>query len=150
MNLTIKYKAELACQKLKGEIENYNRTVDQADSDFKPLLREVQMYDCKKTNILKYTLEKFNTYLEQMGHEIAIKTEDFAHAIGMINAETDIKIFVDDNRKHTPFFEKEEFKPYEPVEKSGKLKNSPSAMSETSAGSSTLSAADLGTGAPPD
>jgi hypothetical protein len=43
-------------------------------------------------------LEKLARYIEEMGKEMRQRGDDIGSTLGMINSDTDIRIFIDTNR----------------------------------------------------
>jgi hypothetical protein len=49
-------------------------------------------------------------HLGFLGKELVEKGKEIHNSVSMINSETDLKIFIDENRTHTKFESKIEFK----------------------------------------
>jgi hypothetical protein len=52
-----------------------------------------------------------------MGQQFAAKGEEVVSGVAMINSETDMKIFIDENRSFTPLNSKAQFEAYAPEPK---------------------------------
>ena len=52
---------------------------------------------------MKYSFEKFLKHQGSMGKEIKEKSGEVSSQIGMINSETDLKIFIDENKSYIEF-----------------------------------------------
>jgi hypothetical protein len=62
---------------------------------------------------LKYNLEKFTKHFSTLGKNIVEKAVDIQSSVSMINSETDLKIFIDENKTNNDFVTKVDYKPYE-------------------------------------
>ena len=52
-------------------------------------------------------------HLGALGKELIEKSKEMSNSVNMINSDTDLKIFIDENRTHTKFELKTEFKHFE-------------------------------------
>jgi hypothetical protein len=52
-------------------------------------------------------------HLTSLGKELIDKSKEISNSITMINSDTDLKIFIDENRTNNCFVKKIEFKAYE-------------------------------------
>ncbi len=52
-------------------------------------------------------------HLSLLGKDLMEQSKETTTSINMINSETDLKIFIDENRTHQQFLEKTEFKHFE-------------------------------------
>ena len=90
-----------------------NTTIDQFDTYYKPILNRMQDSDEHQLAFVKQSLERFGKYMELLGIGIKASSDDMVQTISMVSPETDMKIFVDKNRSHNPFLQKEEFHLFE-------------------------------------
>ncbi len=58
---------------------------------------------------MKYNFEKFLKQLNSIGLQITKKVSDMSASVTMINSDTDIKIFIDENKSYKDFPSKVEF-----------------------------------------
>lgn len=56
--LNVKYRAEISCQEYRAEIDNFNKALDQAEIDYKPLLQNLESNEESRINFVKYSMEK--------------------------------------------------------------------------------------------
>lgn len=52
---------------------------------------------------MKFNIEKWARYLEQMGKEMKQTGEEIAQTAQMVNSDTDIRIFIDSNKSMNGF-----------------------------------------------
>lgn len=62
---------------------------------------------------MKYNFEKFIKHFSSLGKNIVDKSKELQGQVGMINSDTDLKIFIDENKTYAVFVHKVEFKNYE-------------------------------------
>mmetsp|Transcript_25300 Transcript_25300/g.19052 ORF Transcript_25300/g.19052 Transcript_25300/m.19052 type:complete len:89 (-) Transcript_25300:218-484(-) len=62
---------------------------------------------------MKYNFEKIMKHFSGLGKDILKKCEDMSSQIGMVNCETDLRIFIDEHKTHHEFLKPVEFKQYE-------------------------------------
>jgi glutathione peroxidase-family protein len=74
--LTVKYKAELASQDYKREVELLNRFLAKFEDEYKPLLSRLQQSEESRINFLKYNFEKFIKHLNGIGKKIVDKSSE--------------------------------------------------------------------------
>lgn len=67
-------------------------------------------------------MEKFIKHFYTLGSHILEKSSEFNSTISMINSETDLRIFIDENKSEMKFPFKIEYKPYEHSEEVKKQK----------------------------
>ena len=68
--LNIKYKAELASQEYKKEVDTLNGLLGQFADEYKPLLQRLQQSEESRINFFKYNLEKFIKQMHTLGKNI--------------------------------------------------------------------------------
>jgi hypothetical protein len=111
--LNVKYRAELASQDYKQEIEKMNEYLLMLNRDFKPLLRKIQLAEEQRIEFFKSNIDKFLKQFSALGSQIVDRASEFKQSAAMINFETDIKIFIDENKSDIRCPQRVEYKPYE-------------------------------------
>jgi len=61
---------------------------------------------------VKFNLEKFGRYLQEISTNFKECSSDIADALCSVSSELDLKIFIDNNRSSNQVFQKEEFQEY--------------------------------------
>jgi hypothetical protein len=75
------------------------------ESDYLPVLHNLQLSDDSMIQYSKHSLEKFARYVEHTGSDIyECGKQDLQAAVEMINAENDLKVFIGNNRTGNPSF----------------------------------------------
>lgn len=58
-------------------------------------------------------LDKLASSSENLGKSLKERGEEMRQAIGAVNSQTDLKIFIEQHKSTNPFMQKEEFQEYE-------------------------------------
>ena len=111
--LNVKYKAEIASQDYKKGVDQMNSYLSQFETEYRPILQRLQQGEESRINFMKYSFEKFLKHQGSMGKQIHEKALDIQSQVSMINSDTDLKIFIDENKSYVEFQSKVEFQPYE-------------------------------------
>lgn len=115
--VNIKYKAEVALQDYKQDVEYLNNLIADSDKRYRPCLASLQQHEERRINFVKYTMEKFLTYYNDCNTVLLEKEDKFSDSVKMINHHTDLQIFVDENRSRIDkdsFFHKAKVQLYDP------------------------------------
>jgi hypothetical protein len=73
------------------------------ETDYLPVLAQLQEADDNMIQFSRNSLEKFSRYLDLAGRDLSnCGVKDIAEACDSINAETDIKAFIANNRTGNP------------------------------------------------
>lgn len=90
-----------------------NLTIEAFETSYKPILNRIQEGDEAQIRFVKFSLEKLARYVEDMGKDLRQRGDDIGATLGMVNGETDVKIFIDSNRSQNHFLQKEAFQEFE-------------------------------------
>ncbi|CDW76802.1 tbc domain-containing protein [Stylonychia lemnae] len=111
--LNVKYKAELASQEYKKEVEYVNLQLSKFGVEYKPMLSKLQQGEESRINFLKYSFEKFLKHQSLLGKIVLDKSTEIQSSVQMINSETDLKIFIDENKTYQQFESRVDFQVFE-------------------------------------
>lgn len=111
--LNVKYRAELASQDYKAEVDKMNEYLNLMRTDFKPLLRKVQQAEEQRIEYLKTQMDKFGKQFLSLGMCLVDRVTEAQSSISLINYETDMKIFIDEHRSEAKCPDRMEYRPYE-------------------------------------
>eukprot|EP00347_Sterkiella_histriomuscorum_P016146 403354306 len=114
-------KVDIARNEYERCLNKLNLTIDMFDIQYKPILNRIQEGDDAQINFMKYNMEKFARYLEQMGKDMRSRGEDICQTIGMVSSETDLRIFIDTNKSQNQFIQRVPYDEFE-QESSSKYK----------------------------
>lgn len=98
-------------------LESYNETVSLFETNFKPLMSNVQQSDKENIHMMKSKLENFARNLGTFGSEMCRNSDDLVDAAKHIDADVDLSIFIESNKSKAPFAPRAQFIPYEEIEK---------------------------------
>mmetsp|Transcript_18479 Transcript_18479/g.17590 ORF Transcript_18479/g.17590 Transcript_18479/m.17590 type:complete len:128 (+) Transcript_18479:773-1156(+) len=87
--------------------------LNQFKDEYKPLLQLLQQGEEARINFMKYNLEKIMKHFTGFGKDIFSHCVEMSTSINMINSETDLKIFIDENKTNQEFLEKVDYQHYE-------------------------------------
>jgi hypothetical protein len=80
------------------------------ENDYLPVLHNLQLSDDGMIQFCKHSLDKFSRYVENTGTDLlACGAQDLQGAIDVINSDTDIKVFIANNRTGNPHIQREDF-----------------------------------------
>ena len=80
------------------------------ENEYLPVLHNIQLSDDGMIQFCKHSLDKFSHYVEHTGSDIlACGAQDLQGAIDIISSETDIKVFIANNRTGNPHIQREDF-----------------------------------------
>ena len=96
--VTVKYKAEVASQTYKKAIEGVNNQVKLLHNDYCPNLQKLQQLEESRINFMKYNLEKMMKHICSFGLKTSNQSKVIQEQTQFISSETDIKLFVNENR----------------------------------------------------
>jgi hypothetical protein len=111
--LNVKYRAECASQDYKKEVEVINDYLSQMSTHYKPILKKIQDCEHQRIEYLKLNVEKFIKNMFTFGTQLLEKSSEFSNSISMVNSDTDIRIFIDENKSDIKCPLKVEYRPYE-------------------------------------
>jgi len=77
------------------------------------ILNRVQESDDACINFVKYNFEKMGRQLDQLGKELRGRSEEINQNLHTVSSDTDIKIFIDNNKSKNHFLLREEFQHYD-------------------------------------
>ena len=75
--LNVKYRAELASQDYKLEVEKMNDFLVTLNKDYKPLLHKIQLAEEQRIEFQKNNIEKFIKHFFTLGSQILEKSSEF-------------------------------------------------------------------------
>ena len=99
--VTVKYKTEVASQSYKKAIENVNVQTKVLHTEYCPYLQKLQQLEESRINFMKYNLEKLMKHMGAFGTKITSQAKVVQEQSQFISSETDIKLFVNENRSYT-------------------------------------------------
>lgn len=111
--LNVKYRAELASQDYKQEVERMNEFLLVFNKDYRPILLKIQKAEEQRIEFLKVNLEKFIKHFFTLGSQLLEKSAEFQNTVNMMNCETDVRIFIDEHKTELRCPQKVEYRPYE-------------------------------------
>ena len=77
------------------------------ESNFKPLLNNVQESDKDNLMMIKSKMEAFSRNLLRFGGEISRNGEEMKQGAHVVDVKTDLEIFIQQNMSDQPFVQKE-------------------------------------------
>lgn len=83
--------------------------MDQINTSYRDNLNKVQELDHSQINFLRFNIEKFSTVLDSIGKTIRDHADTIGDGTDIVNADTDIKIFIEHHRSDNPQFVREVF-----------------------------------------
>ena len=66
-SLDTKYRLQIALKNYRESIESVNQAQSELDSDYKPVLQQIQQHEESRLNFAKYNLVKFMKHMESLG-----------------------------------------------------------------------------------
>jgi hypothetical protein len=111
--LNVKYRAELASQDYKQEVEKMNDFLATLSKVYRPTLHSIQLAEEQRIDFLKVNFEKFIKHFFTFGSQLLEKSAEFQNSVNMINCDTDIRIFIDENKTEIKCPQKVDYRPYE-------------------------------------
>ena len=96
--VTVKYKAEVASQNYKKAIDRVNTQVKSLQTEYSQHLQKLQQLEEARINFMKYNLEKLMKHMGSLGAKITTQARLVQDQSMFISSETDIKLFVNENR----------------------------------------------------
>lgn len=116
-HLTLNKATENAYHEYVNELNEYNKMIDDSQTLYKDTLNKLQDLDEERVDMIKKALDQFFTTFEDTGTILKDKLEESKTSITLLNPQTDVKIFIDENRSNKEFFKKKEFVSYEYTKK---------------------------------
>ena len=109
----VKKNAELAYHNYVEDLEAYNKMIEDAQVLYKDSLNKIQDLDEERVKTIQEWLSQFFTTFNDAGTIMKDKIEESTASIQLLNPQTDVKIFIDENRSQKPFFKKKDFVSYD-------------------------------------
>jgi hypothetical protein len=104
---------ELTYHEYVHDLDKYNKMIEGSQFLYKDWLNKLQDLDMQRIKFIKASLNGFfSTYLDN-GEIMKEKIIDSMSSAQLINIETDVKIFIDENRSKSGYFKKKEFVSYD-------------------------------------
>lgn len=104
---------ESAYHEYLQDLEEYNKMIDGSQFLYKDWLNKLQDLDEERIRLVKTTLNGFFSTFLDTGDILKDKMIESISSAHLINSQTDIKIFIDENRSKNEFFKKKEFVSYD-------------------------------------
>ena len=96
-----------------GDLEEYNKYIKDSQVLYKDWLNKIQDQDEQRVEVIKKSLNGFFNTFSDAGEIIKDKISESISSIELLNAKTDIKIFIDENRSKEEFLKNKEFVSYQ-------------------------------------
>lgn len=100
-SITVKYKAEVACQSFKSSIESTNNQIQAFKLVYCPHLRKLQDLEQGRIDFVKATLEKVAKTIATLGVKFSEESVKMGEQSTFVNSETDIKMFINEHKSDT-------------------------------------------------
>lgn len=97
----------------KKHLKQVNDKVDQIRSGYRTLLNKMQDNDAGQINLMKHNMQKVASTIGKVGQDLQSSAENIFDASQMVNAATDIKIFIEHNKSSNLVVAKERFQSYD-------------------------------------
>jgi hypothetical protein len=94
-------------------LEEYNKMIDDSQILYKDSLNRLQDLDEERVKTIKVCLRQFFSTFMDTGNILKDKLEESLTSLQLLNPQTDIKIFIDENRSKHEFMTKKEFVSYD-------------------------------------
>jgi len=105
----IKKQTEMNYHEYLSELECYNKLIEDSHVLYKDYLNKLQDQDEQRIDSVKQTLNGFFKTFSEVGEILKDKIEESITSIELINTQTDMKIFIDENRSRGEFYKKKDF-----------------------------------------
>ena len=109
----VKKETELAYHEYLSDLAKYNEMIEDSQPLYKDFLNRLQDLDEERVKMTSTCLAQFFNHFIDSGSIIKDKLEESVISIQLLNPQTDIKIFIDENRSKTEFYKQKEFVSYE-------------------------------------
>jgi len=80
--------------------------IDDAEMLYKDHLNKLQDLDEERVKFIKNSLETFFSSFQAVGYILNDKLAESINSVQLLNPDTDIKIFIDENRSTEKFYKK--------------------------------------------
>lgn len=109
----VKKNTEISYHEYVNDLNAYNKMIEDSQVLYKDSLNKLQDLDEQRVTTIKTTLEQFfNTFIDT-GTILSQKFEESVSSVQLLNPQTDVKIFIDENRSSKEFLKKKEFVSYD-------------------------------------
>jgi len=105
----IKKQTELSYHEYIGELEDFNKLVDDSQVLYKDWLNKLQDQDEQRIDATKTCLKKFFNTFADLGELVSEKISESISSVDLMNPQTDTRVFIDENRSKEEFYKKKEF-----------------------------------------
>ena len=109
--------AKLSAEKYSQAITDYNTTLSDYEKRMPLILESLQQSEESRIHFLKYTIEKFIRLQQRLDQSSLSVFTDMGALVGNVNSPIDIRVFVDGHKSLLPQFQREEFEPFEALQR---------------------------------
>ena len=75
-SLNTKYKIQVALKNYKDSIQELNQAYYEIETEYKPILQQIQQYEESRINFTKYNIDKFVGHIAQLGKQLSDRSND--------------------------------------------------------------------------
>lgn len=88
-------------------LDQYNEFIALFESNFKPILNNVQQSDKDNLLMIRSKMESFSRSILRFGDEMTRNGEEMKQGANVVDVKTDLEIFIQQNKTEQPFVTRE-------------------------------------------